>query len=245
MAFTWSSYSREFHQRFKNSADPRVESSYNHLLYILSHAKSDQAAANWLGVSRSTVGRWKRQGFGPEQIQAHHKDISKVARQVDRRIQRELKKAGPGAVVETRPINFRRPGPSSGAPGALHVFTHGASLEQIWKIMVKAQAQWHTRKIPIYTAFYFTIKFGSRYQGQFWNGDQITKRPTSRDDSGAYIQGGQTYNTKLARYCADLHPADDPHYRGNNLTLYECLTDAFYKPDSTIERVVFLETRLD
>jgi hypothetical protein len=238
VAFEWA-YTQAFHQRFKNKFDPRVEQTYNNLLYILSHTKSDTVAAQWIGVHRSTIARWKKWGFTIEQIDHHALDIERAAFDVSDRLQAEYDRlyalTGSEPIVETRPVGFWRPGPGPTAPAQYHVFTQDMLIERLWKIMQNARSLWWTKRYPVFTSFYFTIKFGSKYQGMFWNGDKITKRPTSKDDSGVYIEGGQTYNTKLDRLCADLHmPIQD---------LYECLTDSFYQPDTQIIRVVFGEMR--
>lgn len=240
MSMPWE-YTRAFHQRFKSVDDPRVEQAYDSLLYILSHVKSDQVAAAWLGVSRRTIGRWKNEGFGPDQIRAHYRDLSRVSGNIERRIQRELKKAGPGAVVETRAVIFQRPGSQPGEPGATHVYVAGQTLEQMWKHFLKYQSYFYDANIrdPVYSAFYLTIEFGSQYQGQFWDGEDThkIKRPKG---SGAFIDGGKTYNTALAPSCADLHPYDEPVRGGNNLVLRECFLEHFYKPNTTIKRIVFV-----
>ncbi|MHB8071875.1 MAG: hypothetical protein ACYDHF_08025 [Candidatus Cryosericum sp.] len=241
MAFEWA-YTKAFHQRFKSADDDRVQHAYDSLLYILQHARSDSVAADWLGVSRRTVGRWRDEGLGPNQIRDHYRTIVNTSRKVETRLKKEMVKAGPNAVVEVRPVKFPRPGPTPKAPGAVHYYVDGASLEQIWRLMVWAQAQVYRDGSPRFDAFYFTMWFGSKYQGKFWDGDQITPRPP-KGASGAYIHGGQTYNTRLARDCAYLHFLDSPQNGGNNLTLYECLTNQFFTPDTKIIRVVFLERK--
>ena len=262
MATGWQ-YTRAFHRRLKNDDDPRVEQAYADLQFLLRHAKSDALVSRWLGVSPSTIARWKSHGFGPIQLDAHYPNIEATREWVEGRLEKELRKAGPDAELQIRPTVLRRPGPTeSGFPGALHVFIEGGTLAQMWHYMKWAQSQHYPNGEPVYEAFYLTIRFGSQYKGKFWDGDEVVEKPKGKNASGVWLQKNTTANTRLARECADLHPFDEPwiyfypqNYKGkwhskpkrggNNLTLYECLTNHFYQQNATIERIVFIERKPD
>ncbi len=236
MAFEWQR-AQAFHARFKNKTDARVQTAYETLLDIMSHASSDRVVAKWLGVSRRTVGRWRDTGFSSTILDERYDDILAVQRYVQQRLDEALREVGPGAIVETRQVRFYRPTiPESKQPGSVHVLVSGAPIEKIFSIMEHYQALRYSPRKPVYQSFYFTMKFGSKFQGKWWNGEEIKDKPSSKDESGVWIEGGQQYNTKLT----PLHEGDAPP-KGDNLNLYGHLTDNFYTLDTKIIRVVFQE----
>lgn len=205
-------------KHFSHKAD------YQRLVFVLQNSKSNKEAAEKIGVSERTIRRWKT--FGVPNKSEHKKDITKVARNIRRR----LSNIPPSLQPDPRPLFYYR---TFGGVRTKYYIVAGLSYETILNIITDEC------KKGIYSAYAFLLKFEIPFTG-VWTGaeafdvydiDAMTaKERRQLRDAGSWVSVTERepyLSTRLmpvikGRCDPDDFAEDLSHYFGLNYTkIYE------------------------